>query len=152
MSGGLSNIQIDQKLKHITNYRGCFMRDELPPLPKAGFYVLNLEPHTRDGSHWVCLALSKKECLYFDSFGCLPPQEVIEFFKKSGLPAYYSITQIQDITSQDCGYFCIYVIKQLNAGRCIENILLDFHLGKHLLENDSIVEVTNKRKMTKINN
>ena len=33
-------------------------------------------------------------------------------------------------------YFSIYVISQLNRGRCIENILLDFHLGKHLLEND----------------
>ncbi len=40
--------------------------------------VFNLDPHFKDGSHWVALFLdvNKPGCYYFDSYGMKPPKQI----------------------------------------------------------------------------
>ncbi len=40
--------------------------------------VFNLDPHFKDGSHWVALFLdiNKPGCYYFDSYGMRPPKQI----------------------------------------------------------------------------
>ncbi len=46
--------------------------------------IFNLDPHYKDGSHWVALFINirKKQILYFDSYGTQPSVEVKRFINK----------------------------------------------------------------------
>lgn len=97
----LTNFQIDDALKKIKNYHGCFVKDKLPKLV-SGFYVINLNGH----SHWTVL-YKDIEDFYFDPFGFPPPAEVE---KKIG-NYIWNEDHIQDIDTSSCGYYCIAFVK-----------------------------------------
>ena len=63
---------------------------------------------------------------YFDSFGLAPAQECIQLMKSSNKPIEYNSSQIQNIDSIMCGYYCIYYISQRSKDRKPVDILLDF--------------------------
>ena len=57
------------------------------------------------------LKIENKECVYFDSYGMLPPEEIIIFCKripKSHLA--YNTKEIQDFKAKTCGFFAIAFI------------------------------------------
>ena len=59
----------------------------------------------------MALKIENKECIYFDSYGMLPPEEIITFCKrvpKSHLA--YNTKEIQDFKAKTCGYFAIAFI------------------------------------------
>ena len=64
---------------------------------------------------------------YFDSFGLVPPNEVIKYVKTTNKNIIYNDLQIQNMNSILCGYYCIYYIKKQNEGRTADEVLLDFH-------------------------
>ena len=35
-----------------------------------------------NGTHWMALKIENKDCVYFDSYGMLPPEEIITFCKR----------------------------------------------------------------------
>lgn len=118
----LSNLDIT-RLNQDPNFRGCFMRDELkdisPREKESG--VLNLDTSENQGTHWTCWIKNKKTILYFDSFGLIPPPEIINFFKKSNdyKGVFYNNTIIQPDNTVICGHLCLYIInkkpKNLNS-------------------------------------
>lgn len=109
----LSNLDIN-KLNQDRYFRGCFMRDELinltPLTNESG--VLNLDTSDNRGTHWTCWIKKKKLILYFDSFGLIPPPEIINYFKKlknyNGI--FYNTTIVQPNNSVICGHLCLYII------------------------------------------
>ena len=94
-------------------------KDEEILLNKNGNYIINLENHNQKGSHWTTLIMTKKDCIYIDSFGQPPPQEVEDFlknkYKKESIT--YNTMMIQDIKSTYCGYFCIACLKSFKANK-----------------------------------
>ena len=105
MVGGnneLTNYQIDNELKDYKNYKGCFIKNELPKKLTNGFYVINLNGH----SHWTVLYKDNDD-FYFDAFGFPPPTEVE---KKIG-SYIWNEDDIQDIDTTSCGYYCIAFVK-----------------------------------------
>ena len=67
----------------IPNFRGVFMRDTLPPLPrKRECAIVNLQgEHEGIGTHWVAFRKDENTVNYFDSYGDLkPPKELIKYF------------------------------------------------------------------------
>ena len=49
-----------------------------------------------------------KQAIYFDSFGCVPPLNVINFVKqRSKTKLGYNNFIIQDLKSDACGFYCI---------------------------------------------
>ena len=67
---------------NIPNYIGCFMLDELPSAPQINECgILNLEPSSLEGSHWVSWYKNGNNRIYFDSFGKTPPPEIIQYLK-----------------------------------------------------------------------
>ena len=105
----LSNFDIEDIAEHYGfPLTAVVMKDELQTLPPLnGNYVINLESSTHgDGTHWLALLIHGKQCLYFDSFGILPPTEVINFcrrIKNSHLA--FSMMAIQHIDAETCGWF-----------------------------------------------
>ena len=109
MVGGnneLTNYQIDNELKDYKNYKGCFIKNELPKKLTNGFYVINLNGH----SHWTVLYKDNDDIFYYDSFGFEAPEEI-----ETKLGNYYwNDTDIQDIDTSSCGYYVIAFIKFMN--------------------------------------
>ena len=67
----------------IPNFTGAYMIDELSSTgPKnKECAIVNLEPHTQIGSHWVCFWKNGTDRIYFDSFGEIPPPQVLRYLK-----------------------------------------------------------------------
>ena len=90
------------------------MRDEIISIKKNnkdGDYILNLDDSSNSGTHWVCFRLQDTGCLYFDSYGKLPPDEMIEMAKRFNINLNCSDIQYQPNNSITCGYYCVYWLR-----------------------------------------
>ena len=85
------------------------MKDELPATVKDGCYIINLQSSTAgSGTHWLGLFIHKNNAYYFDSYGAPPSVEIIKFVKKrKGCHMYYNNFIIQDLKSQNCGWYTL---------------------------------------------
>ena len=119
---GLTNIELEQLAKklQIDHFRGVFMRDTLPSLPKyAECGIVNLNLFKEPGSHWVCYAKFGKRRLYFDSFGQVVPTEIAKYLKTSkefaeNAPVIGRNTDIvQNVNTHVCGHLCLFVLTSL---------------------------------------
>ena len=105
----LSNIDLEDIARHMKlPIIGVFSKDQLPKRHQAGSYYINMQDHDKgDGTHWVLVRIfDKHDCIYFDSFGVDMPTSVRTFlspFKR--VP--YNTRDIQDLTSDHCGLFCV---------------------------------------------
>jgi hypothetical protein len=108
----LSNFDLEE----LSEYYGfpltqVLMKDEMKSLKasKNANYVINLQSSSQgNGSHWMALAVRDKKCMYVDSFGILPPQEVISNCKK--IPKShlgYNDFAFQNIKAETCGFFAV---------------------------------------------
>ena len=82
-------------------------------------YIVNLESSKDgNGTHWMALKIENKNCVYLDSYGMLPPEEIITFCKripKSHLS--YNTKEIQDFKAKTCGFFAIayFIFLHINS-------------------------------------
>ena len=74
-------------------YDGVFSRDNIPN--QNGMYIINLDSKIGPGTHWVSLIIGPNRLLYFDSFGLIPPYELINLRPEY----YYNFLQYQPIKS-----------------------------------------------------
>lgn len=95
------------KVLNIQHFRGVFMIDKLPKYPnKHESAIVNLEPSSELGSHWVCYVKQNNFVKYFDSFGNLkPPPQLLEYFK--GLKITYNRERYQKWNTSVCGHLCL---------------------------------------------
>lgn len=109
----LSNFEIEEiatKLK--LPIVGVFCKDELPspdkPRRQIGSYYVNLQSSKDgDGTHWTMFRIFEDHtAIYFDPFGLPPPQQVVSYLEQFK-PIASSNRQIQDVKSQNCGYYCM---------------------------------------------
>lgn len=147
----LSNFDIDAMLARIPNYAGVFSRDKLPVRPvnnKSECGVVNLDDDSGEGTHWVCYIVDPSlSChFYFDSFGLAPPTEVVDYLHKMSPNKHigFNNSQIQNITSILCGYYCVYVIKNFYKGKRGDDGLYDV-----LYSFDQKPDEFNEKKMIK---
>ncbi len=106
----LSNIEIIN-LSKIYNLplQNVVMKDELKGvIPKRGLYIVNMESSTDgNGTHWVAVIFYETKAFYFDSFSAEPPLEVVAFIHRKVQKYAFNCKQIQDLSSDFCGWFCI---------------------------------------------
>ena len=109
----LSNFDIE----NIANYYKIpivvLMKDELKKIKSNDCnYIINLESsNDGNGTHWLALKIENRDCVYFDSYGMLPPEEIISFCKRiSKSHLTYNTKEIQDINAQTCGFFALAFI------------------------------------------
>lgn len=130
----LNSNQIDAELNTIPGYIGALPKDELYKVPVRTTVcaVVNNQNHTDPGSHWVCFYVgpSQPTLLCFDSMGAPPNQNMVDYLTHvsalTGKPLDYSTKQIQELGTSSCGWFCIYILKQLSAGISMKTILNKF--------------------------
>jgi hypothetical protein len=118
-------------------------KDETKKLKRMGNYIINLENHNQGGSHWTALILGKKNCLYCDSFGMPPPEQLYLFLEKKYKKVDFSRKEIQDMDSTLCGYFCLEFFKFMKEhpnGTLVNNLQQYQNLfSENTKENDAIL-------------
>ena len=64
----MSNLKIDEILKHDKNYIGTFSKDNCPVLKNNQSTIINLQDSDKNGSHWVSYKKIGNKIYYFDSY------------------------------------------------------------------------------------
>ena len=131
----MSNLKIDEILKHDKNYIGTYSKDNVPLLKNNQSTIINLQASNKGGSHWVSYKKIGNKIFYFDSYGVPFIPNII----KKQYPKHKSICniyRIQSIDSNQCGRFCILFVKSnINNGNDYNNFLLQFEKN-NFLKND----------------
>ena len=133
---------IEYLLQNVDHFLGCFPLDGLPPfpptLPKS--MIINTQPSSHPGEHWVALVLTETKCYYFDSFALPRAPANIEMYVE---PYYNTITYleipIQDITSNFCGAYCVSFVLHVKDDLTYEQFFPHYY-SDNLLENDEILK------------
>ena len=102
------------KRLRIPNFKGVFMRDNLPKKTSVGKVecgILNLDSIHGQGTHWTCWLKKGAICYYFDSFGIDSPKEFDRYMCDCDI--LYSTYKIQKIGDVICGHLCIDVLYAL---------------------------------------
>ena len=95
------------KLKLKLKLNGIYMKDELKPPLAQGNYIINLQNHDENGSHWTCFIKDKNNIYYYDSFGVVMPQNQYDIFKLESDNIYHTTSDHQNIDSTSCGWFVL---------------------------------------------
>lgn len=140
----MDTLEIDKQLADVKPFLGAFAYDLLPGKPINDFsVVINTSISTLPGDHWLLL-LRKKEKLYFiDSYGRNLNDSTFDvgFVKvmKDYLgneKIYYNKRWLQQLTSNTCGAYCIYFIRELGK-RSFSDCLSIF--SEDLVANDKTI-------------
>ena len=112
----LTTFEIQKYYENEPRFIGVFSRDNLPKKIKDGAYVINLDEYADTGTHWIALFCKKNEIVYFNSFEVEHiPEEIKKFIGNKNIKA--NIFQVQANNSVMCGYFCIWFIDFMLAGK-----------------------------------
>ena len=102
----------------IPNFRGVFMRNTLPDIPRKGECgIFNLGDTNGTGTHWVAWYKRGQNTFYFDSYGIQPPTELVKYALSD---IYYNTEKINLIIKL---YADIYVYTYCKDNIMISNIL-----------------------------
>jgi len=122
----LNNFEILDAVKKIDlkNFRGVFLRDTLPKKPnRHECGIMNLDDSFGSGTHWVAWLKRGNDKFYFDSFGLPPPTELNKYLDGD---IFYPTEQIQPRQELFCGHLCLRVLKQMQNGRGLQDIINSF--------------------------
>ena len=137
---GLTNFDILHYVKtlEVPNFRGVFMRDELPKTIKPlECGIMNFNTHNQPGSHWVCYVKRHATRIYFDSFGQITPIEMQKYLKtkwefENGTPVIERNTDIvQTPNTVVCGHLCLFVLTSLMSEHLTYQEVLDQLTGTY---------------------
>ena len=87
-------IDLCKKLK-ITNFRGCFMRDEISSLKSSKennrdeCFIMNTDDSNSSGTHWTAVNISNGTTFYFDSYGLEPTLEIKKILQQTSLLQHF---------------------------------------------------------------
>ena len=74
----MSNLKIDEILKHDKNYIGTYSKDNSPVLKNNQSTIINLQDSDKSGSHWVSYKKISNKIFYFDSYGVAYISDIIK--------------------------------------------------------------------------
>ena len=122
----------------IKHFRGIYSRDGLPIKIRKECGIINLDDITGPGTHWVCYrnggspqnppAAWSGVIEYFDPFGLIMPNEVLDYFHTGPVkPIVYSMDEIQNRSTVLCGYWCLYYLFERQKGKDILDVIHNPH-------------------------
>jgi hypothetical protein len=117
----MDTVQIICTLKNIKTFLGVYPSDLLPHSIKkqTGTVIINTDPHTKQGSHWLAVNFQPKSstAFYFDSYG-QPPSDpnILSFLRRNCTVWNYNKTQLQGPTSVACGKYCCLFVLYMDRG------------------------------------
>lgn len=95
------------------------MRDNIPTIKNNECCIINMDDSSGSGTHWVALLNKSNKFIYFDSFGLQPPEELVQKHKK----IIFNTSQLQDLNSSKCGFYCIYFLNEISKGKSLYDVI-----------------------------
>jgi hypothetical protein len=144
----LSDGEISGYLKKYKNFGGVNNKSSLKSLDSK-VYVENIDKVDGPGTHWVMTSnINPLYCFYFDSFGEVSPAHIELMMKATGKRCLRNMMQIQELSSDSCGWFCMLVSEELLLGKSPQDILRMF--GPKLSENEKVLQTYFNSKKDRI--
>jgi hypothetical protein len=113
-------LQILCTLCDAKTFLGVFNSDLLPhSITQPGTIIVNCDPHTENGSHWLAINFQPKSFggFYFDSYGLHPYIPSFRSLLKRTCSVWdFNTTQLQGLTSSVCGHYCCLFALYLDRG------------------------------------
>ena len=106
----MSNLKIDEILKHNVSYIETYSKDNVPILKNNESTVINLQDSDKNGSHWTSYIKIGNEIIYFDSYAVLFLPDINNNQYRNHKFICY-IYRVQSLNSNQCGRFCILLVK-----------------------------------------
>lgn len=101
---------------------GLRVKEALQQGTKSIGIIYNLDPHFKDGSHWVAnyVDIPAHKCYYFDSYGYEPPKQIATFMKwlttqDPQMKLMYNARRFQ-FQGSECGMYSMYFIIRMLSG------------------------------------
>nr|CAD7415911.1 unnamed protein product [Timema poppensis] len=106
----MNSHQINKLLQHkISFYKGTYLSDKLPQdFTRPALFVVNLDPHTKPGSHWVVLYFSKFG-EYFGTYARRLSLAMTRLMNKHSRRRTYNRKRLQAIASGVCNLYCCHL-------------------------------------------
>jgi hypothetical protein len=156
----LDNFHIDRFFQDIIGnkkYVKCVSKDALETMkPKRSFCIVNSRDYDdrSDEAHWICFyLLDDNYAIMFDSYGSYANEDMLNYVrkvsKKYNLQIVMNNSQYQEIGTNSCGFFCIFVLLNLLAGYTYKEVLDNFN-EKKLEKNEKLI--SSYFKNTKLTN
>jgi hypothetical protein len=115
-------IRTGEKKCLIREICGLRMEEALKQGTNSVGIIYNLDPHFKDGSHWVAnyIDIPNHCCYYFDSYGYEPPKQIATFMKwlttqDPKMKLMYNARRFQHLGSE-CGMYSMYFIIRMLTG------------------------------------
>lgn len=129
----MNTEDIERALKNCKpGFLGVFSKDTLPEDEPHGTMVVNTDPESEPGTHWIAMNVEKGRGEYFDSFGRPPEKTFRSYLKKhcgrgGGKKDWtFNERQLQSVASRFCGHYCVYYCLLKNRGLEMEEIVSKF--------------------------
>jgi hypothetical protein len=140
----MNTLQVEDLLRLDCNlastFEGVFASDRLPKFSDLkSALVLNFDPISKPGSHWVAIYVDNGVGEYFDSYG-EPPfiGYFVNFLKQNCRTWTYNKKEMQALDSDVCGYYCIWFLSERARGKSLLEITSKFSNNHN--KNDLIVK------------
>jgi hypothetical protein len=127
----MDTAQIICTLRNVDSFLGVFSSDLLPrSITRSGTLIVNTDPHTEKGSHWVAINFQTKSysVFFFDSF-CLFPfvYPIQSLLRRSCTIWDLNTTQLQGLTSSVCRHYCCLFALYMDRGYTLHQFISLFH-------------------------
>ena len=144
MDQQLKTTDIDNKLSQVDGFLGAFAYDEIPQTPMDGFsMVVNDEPSTEPGSHWIAIVLKDQEFFFIDSYGRSFKDPMFTDQFRGAMSQLFARSKvicnnimIQSFLGNTCGQYAVYFICEM-VEKSFKNVLSVF--TDNLKKNDKFV-------------
>ena len=121
-------LKVGTRDRHISKtFLGVYAGDRVPKRRQIPCcYIINTDNSGEPGKHWIAIFEKSHtdlgQNISFDSYGSVPSQlnplwKNFDSYKRSN-------NDYQQKHSTVCGDYCLYVLKLLNAGKTLENVLI----------------------------
>lgn len=116
----MQTSDINQSLNRLPNFLGTFPCDQIPKFKLNCSCVINTDPSSKPGRHWVAIFVQDGVAEYFDSYG-LPPlnQYFYQALKTAPGGWHWNHTTFQSMQGITCGHYCILYLKLRQKGLSI---------------------------------
>lgn len=122
------------------NSFGVYASDCLPlKITPSSAFVVNTDPHTSAGTHWVAFFLDLHGNLeYFDSYGRPPTvPDHIQFIRRNSCCYRYNTMPLQSEYSLVCGHYCLTFLYLRSLGFQMKDFTSIF--SENVNKNDALV-------------
>ena len=140
----MDTLQIERILKNdfCTKkiFKGVYPKDLLPTVEYPGSYVVNTDPSSSPGEHWVGMFFNDEGSgEFFDSYSLHPIIYELEEFMISHSSSRIDISKtLQSLISPVCGHYTVYYISFRSRSCSLSEILT--HFSNNVSLNDKTVE------------